>query len=121
MSNSYAPVQLTLSRMAYKTRCVVVRLRLAQPPVGEDGKFLRPVAATIQRQPARGRAVTLVLAQQPEIARAEERPEFVPFVRLVQLVQHLEPRITGVGGNLVLDVQRAVIEKTPATNRIGCT
>ena len=107
MRNSYAPAQLTLSRIAKSRSSLSSLLRLAQPPVGEDGKFLRAVAfAAVQRQAARGFAVALVFAEQPEIARAEKRAEFVQLVRLVQRIQHAEARVAGVDRNLVRDVRR---------------
>ena len=90
----------------------VVLLRLAQPPVGKNGKFLRTVRfPAVQGQPARGLPVTLSFAEQPEIARAEKRANFIPLVRIVQLIQQAEPGVTRIRGDLVLNVQRAVIEK----------
>src|SRR5882672_364243 len=55
----------------------------AEPPVGEDGKFLRTaILAAVQREAARGFAVALAFAEQPEITRAKKRAEFIHPVRL---------------------------------------
>ena len=46
-----------------------------------------------------------------EIARAQERAEFVPLIGLIQLIQNPETGIAGVRGDFVLDVKTAIIEE----------
>ena len=65
-----------------KEQIGVLRLRFAQPPIGENGEFLRPsLFAAIQGQAAGRHPIDLSLAQQPEITGTLEGAQFVPFIR----------------------------------------
>ncbi len=91
---------------------IIVALRFAQPPIGEYREFLRAVGfAGVQGQAASGLAVTLALAQQPEITGAQKCAQFVPPLLAVQLIEHPEAGVAGVGRNLVLDLEAPVIEE----------
>src|SRR6187402_1330614 len=87
-------------------------MRFAEPPVSEDREFLAPIGfATVNGQAARGLTVALTFAEQPKIARPQEGAEFIPPIGFMELVQQLETGVARLGGNLLTDVQAAVVEE----------
>ncbi len=87
MMNSIGPRATDAVQHRVEQQILVLRLRFAQPPIGEDGEFLRPARfAAIQRQAAGREAIDLAPAQQAEITGSLESAQFVPFVGRIERV-----------------------------------
>src|SRR6267154_4785436 len=90
----------------------VLFVRFANPPIRKKGELLRAIGfAAIQGQASRRLAITLTSAKQAEIAGTQERAQFIKLLRPIQRVENFESGITRIGGDLVLDGQRPVIEE----------
>jgi len=66
-----------------------VRKRAFHPEGAEYRELLAPRLPGVDRKPPRGHPVERVLAQEPEVARAQERPQLVS--RLVERIEDPQP------------------------------
>ena len=85
--------------------------RPLDPEFDELGEFLARGKPRIDREPSRGDAVDLTLAQRTEVARAQKDQNFILVLLCVERIVHAKARETEAAHSLRIEFVAAVIEQ----------
>ncbi|MNE33486.1 hypothetical protein D3C80_1271570 [compost metagenome] len=89
---------------------LVLRFRTFDPELAEAREFLTGRQRGVQRQAAGGKPPGMALADDAEIAGAEERRDLVLLVGLVDRVEDAEAGVAEVLGGTLVELQRTEVE-----------